>query len=97
MGLLALSSLALSAVVLSSAATAQTPLAASDIPKLTRATTQAESFRRLKLPGSEVRRAVKKTTRLEWKKTLKSAQVAAVKTGKPIVWIHALGTLNGYT
>ena len=92
-GLLALSSLALS-----SRAPAQSPLPASDIPALSRAVTKAESFRQLKISGSSVLRAVKMMTReLDWKKTLKSAQREAVKTGKPIVWIHALGVLNGYT
>ena len=97
-GLLALASLALSAAVLSHWAPAQSPLRASDIPALTRAVPEAQSFRQLEVPGSSVLRGVKKlTSELDWKKTLKSAQREAVKTGKPIVWIQALGVLGGYT
>ena len=98
-GLLALSSLVLSAVVLSSGAPAQSPLKASDIPALTRAAVPGvDSFLQRRVPGRDVLRGVKMlTSELDWKKTLKSAQREAVKTGKPIVWIQALGVLGGYT
>ena len=57
---------------------------------------EARGFRRLKLAGEEVRPAMTKlATELDWHDSLQSAQRVAKRTGKPIVWIHALGDLTG--
>ena len=57
---------------------------------------KARGFRRLKVDGAEVRPAMEKlATELDWHDSLQSAQRVAKRTGKPIVWIHALGDLTG--
>ncbi len=86
--------LTLSCLVLPSQATSQTSL----IPDVASASQGARDFQRLRVPGREVSRAVRSLVAdLNWKKTLGAAQRAAKKTGKPIVWIQALGSLTGYT
>lgn len=58
----------------------------------------ARAFRSLRLPGSRVRRAVAKLARrLEWHRSLDRAIAAADRSGKPVVWIQALGSLRGFT
>ena len=58
----------------------------------------AREQRALGVSGRTVSRAVRKLKgKLHWYKTLKTAAAAAEKSGKPIVWIHALGSLHGYT
>ncbi len=85
-------------LALSLAAAGQSPLTAREIPKSTDAATSAHQFQSLRTPGGQVLRSVKKLVReLRWHKTLQSAAKEAKKTGKPIVWIHALGALSGYT
>ncbi len=57
---------------------------------------QARSYRRLRVPGDQVRPAVERLAQeLDWHDSLESAQRVAKNTGKPIVWIHALGNLTG--
>ena len=57
---------------------------------------QARAYRRLKTPGKQVRPAVEKLAQeLDWHDSLQSAQRVSQSTGKPIVWIHALGDLTG--
>ena len=57
---------------------------------------KARGYRRLKVDGQEVRLAVEKLTQeLNWHSSLSSAQREAKRTGKPILWIHALGELTG--
>ncbi|MEE9127294.1 MAG: hypothetical protein V3U11_09150 [Planctomycetota bacterium] len=57
---------------------------------------QARSYRRLRVPGDQVRPAVERLAqKLDWHDSLESAQRVAKNTGKPIVWIHALGDLGG--
>ena len=58
---------------------------------------QARSFRRVQVSGEEVSRNVDKLlTELRWHDDLASAQEEARTTGKPIVWIQALGDLDGF-
>ncbi len=57
---------------------------------------EAAGFRRLQVDGSQVRPETEKLAReLAWHDSLESAQRVAKRTGKPIVWIHALGNLTG--
>ncbi len=57
---------------------------------------QARSYRRLQVPGDQVRPSVDKLAQdLDWHDSLESAQRVSKSTGKPIVWIHALGDLGG--
>jgi len=59
---------------------------------------EAKAFRSLQYKGKKLRRDISKVTRkLKWHKTLAAAQKQAVRSGKPILWIHALGKLSGYT
>jgi hypothetical protein len=54
-------------------------------------------FRRLQLSGEQVRANVERLTqRLRWYKTLGGALHAARSSGKPAVWIQALGDLDGF-
>ena len=63
-------------------------------PQLTTAT----AFQQLRVPGVQTRQAVDKLVKeLTWHKDLRTAAKAASETGKPILWIQALGDLKGYT
>jgi hypothetical protein len=58
---------------------------------------EARSFRRLKVSGEQVEKNVRKLTKeLKWHKSLGSALAAGRREGKPVVWIQALGDLNGF-
>ena len=75
----------------------QQPLRADDIPISAAATKQARAFHNLKVSKRLVQRRVKKLIKeLNWHKSLPNALAAAEKSGKPIVWIHALGSLTGF-
>ncbi len=64
----------------------------------TAAEQEAQQFRRSQLKGRQLVRAVKKVNRdLEWHDKLERAQKEAIAWGKPIVWIQALGDLDGFT
>ncbi len=85
-------------LTLSCPALGQSTLTAAEIPRSSEANASAVEFRNLKVSGRDLHRAVGKVVReLDWKSSLRSAQREAVKTGKPIVWIQALGDLRGYT
>ena len=85
-------------LALSTPAFAQSTLKAWQIPGNKQADESAVAFRNLKVFGRDLQRAVGKVVKeLDWKSTLRSAQREAMKTGKPIVWIQALGDLRGYT
>lgn len=57
----------------------------------------ARQFRRLEVAGEDVARNVEEmTTRLRWHKQLKSALRSGREQGKPIVWIQALGDIDGF-
>ncbi|MEE8143399.1 MAG: hypothetical protein V3T77_09890 [Planctomycetota bacterium] len=53
------------------------------------------SFRRMQLSGTEVRANVNKLLELHWHNDLQLAQQDAQDLGKPILWIQALGDLEG--
>ena len=54
------------------------------------------SFRRMQMSGTEVRANVSKLLQLDWHKDLQLAQQDAQSQGKPILWIQALGDLEGH-
>jgi hypothetical protein len=57
----------------------------------------AQSFRRLRVPGEEVEQNVRRLTgELRWHSTLTSALIAGRAAGKPVVWIQALGDIDGF-
>jgi hypothetical protein len=58
---------------------------------------EADSFksqRRGKEVGTAVRSLLRK---LDWHEELEDAAAAAIANGKPILWIQALGELDGFT
>lgn len=57
---------------------------------------KARSFRRTKLQGDEVAARVARLESLTWQTDLDAAYAAARKANKPILWIHALGSLTGH-
>lgn len=57
----------------------------------------AHDFRRLHLPGEEVARNVERlTSELHWYRSLSSALAAGRSADKPVVWIQALGDIDGF-
>lgn len=77
---------------------AQSPLAAWEIPREAAAVESAQQFRQLRVPGHDLRQAVSILAReLDWKSSLRLAQQESEATGKPIFLVQALGTLTGYT
>ncbi len=57
----------------------------------------ARSFRRLRVPGEEVAKNVKRLTKeLHWYRTLGGALASGRSKGKPILWVQALGDLKGF-
>ena len=89
---------AASVLALTSLLPAQTRMTAAELPTDKQAQQEAEYFSQLQVPGKQVRRAVAKLTKnLRWHKTLDKAVAEAMNTGKPILWIQALGQLKGYT
>ncbi len=57
----------------------------------------ARAFRRLRVSGDEVAKNVRKLTKeLRWHKSLSSALASGRRQGKPVVWIQALGDLDGF-
>ena len=57
----------------------------------------ARSFRKLQVPGPAVSDNVRKLRKeLHWYKTLSGALTAGRVKGRPVVWIHALGDLDGF-
>lgn len=57
---------------------------------------KARSYRKVKLSGEQVTERVAKLQKLDWQADLDAAYATAKKTGKPILWIHALGTIDGF-
>ena len=53
-------------------------------------------FRKLKLKPNEVEQSVAKVTSLRWHGSLNSALTAGKSSGKPVLWIQALGDLDGF-
>lgn len=46
--------------------------------------------------GKDLKKAVKKVNALKWHEDLAEARVRSAAEGKPIVWIQALGDLEGF-
>ena len=77
---------------------AAVPMAAAVIRELSAAEAAAEAFRKIQVRGSDLTKAVHAVTKtLTWHDKLGDAARAARESGKPILWIQALGTLQGYT
>ena len=104
---LSLQLLSLQLLALCCAAGAATALAAQDqSPRPTttmawngngNAKRAARSFRHLKVPGEQVAQNVKKlVSELHWYKSLRAARTAGKTSDKPIVWIQALGNIDGF-
>ncbi len=75
----------------------QQPLGAEDIPMSAAAAEAAQRFRELKVSKLVVKKRVRKLTKeLVWHTKLDRALAASKRSGKPLVWIHALGKLTGY-
>lgn len=59
---------------------------------------QARGYRRLVVDGAQVEANIAKlTSKLHWHASLQAAQRVARAQNKPILWIHALGELEGLT
>ena len=59
--------------------------------------TNARQFRRLRIPGEEVEKNVGRLTEeLHWFKTLGGALGSGRAKGRPILWVQALGELDGF-
>ena len=57
----------------------------------------ANQYRRLESPGEQVKQNVDKLTKeLKWFRSLEAAKLTARNEKKPILWVQALGELNGY-
>ena len=78
-------------------AASQQLLGVGDIPVSEEASREAMEFRGLVVEKRAVRQQVRKLTKeLVWHKKLDDALRAAEQSGKPVLWIHALGKLTGY-
>lgn len=85
--------LALAAVLPTPAALAQTQ--ATDAERLR--SMSAREFRRLTVPGATVAKNVERlTSEMRWHRTLGAALAEGRAKGKPVVWIQALGDLEGF-
>ena len=49
-----------------------------------------------RLTGKDLKKAVKKVTALQWREKLADAKAESAATGKPILWVQALGELAGF-
>jgi hypothetical protein len=78
---------------------AQAPIAmVAGVPTEGAVAKAAREFQQSRVAGRELSRAVTRVTReLDWHKKLSIAAKEAQQSGKPIVWIHALGDLKGFT
>jgi hypothetical protein len=76
--------------------TAQKPKAQdTKIPK--KVAMEARQFRQLQVPGDAVARNIEKlTSELQWYSTLGGALQAGKNKDLPVLWIHALGDIDGF-
>lgn len=59
---------------------------------------EAKKFRKLEVDGAQVAANVEKLrAELTWHDSLEEALAAAAAEGKPLLWIQALGELDGYS
>lgn len=49
-----------------------------------------------KVAGKDLKKAVKKVAALHWHDSTTDARAEAAATGKPMLWVHALGELDGF-
>lgn len=49
-----------------------------------------------KVAGKDLKKAVKKVAALHWHESTTDARAEAAATGKPMLWVHALGELDGF-
>ena len=49
-----------------------------------------------KVAGKDLKKAVKKVAALRWHESTTDARAEAAATGKPMLWVHALGELDGF-
>jgi hypothetical protein len=57
----------------------------------------AHAFRRLRVPGEQVEQNVEKlVSELRWYSNLRAARAAGKAKDKPVVWIQALGEIDGF-
>ena len=57
----------------------------------------ARKFQWVEVDGNKLEPRVQRLIQdLNWHKTLAAAKKEAVQTGKPILWIHALGDIDGF-
>ena len=49
-----------------------------------------------KLAGKEMKKAVAKVKALKWHESLAEAKAVSAATGKPILWLQALGDIDGF-
>lgn len=58
---------------------------------------EARQFRGPQLRGRRLAKAVKSVTALSWHESLQEAAHLGRAEGKPILWIQALGEIDGFT
>ena len=67
------------------------------MPEERAAKRDARSFQWLEVDGKKLQPRVQRLIQdLHWHKTLAAAKAEAKRTGKPILWIHALGEVDGF-
>lgn len=49
-----------------------------------------------KVEGKDLKKAVKKVAALHWESKLDEALAQAAATGKPVLWLQALGDIDGF-
>lgn len=82
---------------LSGLISAQSPFTLADVPVSKIATERAQRFRAVTYDKKRVYKNVRTLTReLVWHRDLATARDAAMKSGKPILLIQALGDLKGF-
>jgi hypothetical protein len=75
----------------------QGPNGQTQTPGLDVSKMSSRSFRRLEVPGAQVEKNVKRLTKeMTWYSTLSGALAAGRAKNKPVLWIHALGDLDGF-
>ena len=57
----------------------------------------AREFRKSRVVGRELSTSIDNVLKsMRWHETLRGARVSSASRGKPILWIQALGDLDGY-
>ncbi len=67
------------------------------LPEERAAKRDARSFQWVEVDGKKLQPRVQRLLQdLQWHKTLAAAKAESKRTGKPILWIHALGAIDGF-